>query len=70
MIPSSLSRLSSAVHREVIEDYPTDQPVASSPIYGDSQSGDPIVWAWSPENRWAVLITKSDSPPVLVQEMP
>ena len=44
---------------EIIEDYPTDTPYPSCLIYGRNNDGVPIhsVWAYNPDNRWAVLIT-------------
>ena len=44
---------------EIIEDYPNDKPYPSCLIYGKMSSGDPIhsVWAYSAENRIAILIT-------------
>jgi hypothetical protein len=44
---------------EVIEDYPSDKPYPSCLIMGTNFSGEPIhsVWAYNPENLWAVLIT-------------
>ena len=49
----------SALHGEIIEDYPTDKPYPSCLIYGQTFSGDPIhsVWAYNEVNGWAVLIT-------------
>ncbi|WP_089723974.1 DUF4258 domain-containing protein [Candidatus Thiosymbion oneisti] len=49
----------SVVQGEVIEDYPKDKPYPSCLILGRNFSGDAIhsVWAYNPENRWAVLIT-------------
>ncbi len=50
---------SSVIQGEVIEDYPNDKPYPSCLIMGKNFSGDPIhsVWAYNPENLWAVLIT-------------
>ena len=50
---------SSVIQGEVIEDYPNDQPYPSCLIIGRNFSGEPIhnVWAYNPENQWAVLIT-------------
>jgi uncharacterized protein DUF4258 len=44
---------------EIIEDYPDDKPFPSCLIFGTTFRGNPIhsVWAYNPENRWAVLIT-------------
>jgi hypothetical protein len=49
----------SVIHGEVIEDYPNDKPYPSCLILGRNFSGIPIhsVWAYNPENLWAVLIT-------------
>ena len=49
----------SVIHGEVIEDYPNDKPYSSCLILGNNFSGEPIhsVWAYNPENFWAVLIT-------------
>lgn len=49
----------SVMHGEVIENYPTDRPYPSCLILGENLSGGPIhsVWAYNPENLWAVLIT-------------
>src|SRR5947207_14791619 len=49
----------SVLHGEIIEDYPTDTPYPSCLIFGETFSGDPIhsVWAYNPQNQWAVLIT-------------
>lgn len=49
----------SVMHGEVIEDYPNDKPYPSSLILGRNFSGEPIhsVWAYNPENLWAVLVT-------------
>ena len=50
---------SSVIQGEVIEDYPNDKPYPSCLILGRNFSGEPIhsVWAFNPENLWAVLIT-------------
>ena len=50
---------SSVVQGEVIEDYADDKPYPSCLIFGRNFSGEPIhsVWAYNPENQWAVLIT-------------
>ena len=50
---------SSVIQGEVIEDYPIDNPYPSCLILGRNFSGEPIhsVWAYNPENLWAVLIT-------------
>jgi hypothetical protein len=44
---------------EIIEEYPTDTPYPSCLVYGQTTRGEPIhsVWAYNPNNRWAVLIT-------------
>ncbi len=49
----------SVIHGEVIEDYPIDKPYPSCLIFGRNFSGEPIhsVWAYNPNNLWAVLIT-------------
>lgn len=49
----------SVLQGEIIEDYPTDTPYPSCLIYGQTVIGDPVhsVWAFNPDNRWAVLIT-------------
>jgi hypothetical protein len=49
----------SALHGEIIEDYPTDKPYPSCLIYGHTFNGDPVhsVWAYNDQNQWAVLIT-------------
>jgi len=49
----------SVLHGEIIEEYPDDSPFPSCLIFGVSFRGDPIhtVWAYNPENGWAVLIT-------------
>ena len=49
----------SAVHGEIIEDYPTSNPYPSCLIYGQTFGGDPIhaVWAYNEQTQWAVLIT-------------
>ncbi len=50
---------SSVIQGEIIEDYPLDKPYPSCLIMGKNFSDDPIhsVWAYNPENLWAVLIT-------------
>jgi hypothetical protein len=49
----------SVMHGEVIEDYSDDKPYPSCLIMGKTFSGEPIhsVWAYNPENGWAVIIT-------------
>lgn len=49
----------SVLHGEVIEAYAQDKPYPSCLIMGRNFVGEPIhsVWAYNPENRWAVLIT-------------
>lgn len=49
----------SVMHGEIIENYPDDRPYPSCLVMGKNFSGDAIhsVWAYNPENRWAVLIT-------------
>jgi hypothetical protein len=51
--------LYSAIHGEIIEDYPTDRPYPSCLVFGMNGDGEPIhtVWAYNEQNRWAVLIT-------------
>ncbi|MCX6029248.1 MAG: DUF4258 domain-containing protein [Chloroflexi bacterium] len=49
----------SVMRGEIIEAYPTDKPYPSCLILGQTFGGDPVhsVWAYNPQNRWAVLIT-------------
>jgi len=49
----------SVLKGEIIENYPTDTPYPSCLIYGQTVTDDPVhsVWAFNPDNRWAVLIT-------------
>ena len=49
----------SAIHGEIIEDYPADRPYPSCLIHGETFGGDPvhIVWAFNEDTGWAVLIT-------------
>jgi hypothetical protein len=49
----------SALHGEIIEDYPTDKPYPSCLIFGRTFGGDPVhsVWAYNSETGWVVLIT-------------
>ncbi|MCO5761413.1 MAG: DUF4258 domain-containing protein [Chromatiaceae bacterium] len=49
----------SVMQGEVIEDYATDKPFPSCLIMGKNFSGQTIhsVWAYNPNNQWAVLIT-------------
>ena len=49
----------SALHGEIIEDYPTDKPYPSCLVLGRTFGGDPVhsVWAFNEETGWAVLIT-------------
>lgn len=44
---------------EIIADYPSDKPYPSCLIYGNNPEGAPIhsVWAYNPDNQWAVVIT-------------
>jgi len=44
---------------EIIEEYPADKPYPSCLVYGQTMRVEPIhsVWAYNPDNRWAVLIT-------------
>ena len=50
---------SSVIQGEIIENYPNDKPYPSCLILGKNFSDKPIhsVWAYNPENLWAVLIT-------------
>ena len=50
---------SSIPEGEIIEDYPDGRPFPSCLVFGTTSRGNPIhsVWAYNPENRWAVLIT-------------
>ncbi len=50
---------SSIIQGEIIENYSNDKPYPSCLILGKSFSGEPIhsVWAYNPDNQWAVLIT-------------
>lgn len=47
-----------ALHGEIIENYPEDKPYPSCLIFGEISSGDPIhsVWAYNEESKWTVLI--------------
>jgi hypothetical protein len=49
----------SALHGEIIEDYPTDRPFPSCLVLGKTSGGAPVhsVWAYNAEVQWAVLIT-------------
>ena len=49
----------SVIQGEVIENYSNDKPYPGCLIMGKNFSGEPIhsVWAYNPENLWAVLIT-------------
>jgi len=49
----------SALHGEIIEDYPTDKPYPSCLVFGRTFGGDPVhsVWAFNKETGWVVLIT-------------
>jgi hypothetical protein len=49
----------SVFHGEIIENYPDDKPYPSCLVMGKSFAGEPIhsVWAYNPDNQWAVLIT-------------
>jgi hypothetical protein len=49
----------SVIHGEIIEDYPTGTPYPSCLVLGYTFGGDPVhsVWAYNPQNLWAVLIT-------------
>lgn len=50
---------SSIIQGEIIEYYPDDKPYPICLIFGRNFVGEPIhsVWAYNPENEWAVLIT-------------
>lgn len=49
----------SALHGEIIEEYPTASPYSSCLVYGNTFGGDPVhsVWAYNEGNGAAVLIT-------------
>jgi len=49
----------SVLHGEVIEAYHNDKPYPSCLILGRNFTGAPIhsVWAYNPDNQWAVLVT-------------
>ena len=49
----------SVLQGQIIEEYPTDRPYPSCLVYGRTVVGDPVhsVWAFNPDNRWAVLVT-------------
>ncbi|MGB2824449.1 MAG: DUF4258 domain-containing protein [Phycisphaerae bacterium] len=49
----------SALHGEIIEDYPSDRPYPSCLVYGRTSGGDPVhsVWGYNDATKWAVLIT-------------
>lgn len=49
----------SAMHGEIIEEYPSDKPYPSCLILGATSSGVALhsVWAYNMDNRWAVLVT-------------
>lgn len=49
----------SALHGEVIEEYPDDSPYPSCLVYGNTFSGEPVhsVWGYDEETGWAALIT-------------
>lgn len=49
----------SVMSGEIIEDYPNDKPYPSCLVLGQTFGGDPVhsVWAYNPQNHWAVLIT-------------
>ena len=56
-----------ALHGEIIENYPKDKPYPSCLVFGETSLGDPIhsVWAYNEENKWAVLITVYRPDPIL-----
>jgi hypothetical protein len=49
----------SALHGEIIEDYPDDTPYPSCLVSGQTFGEDPVhsVWAYNDDSGWAVLIT-------------
>lgn len=49
----------SALHGEIIEDYPEARPYPACLILGQTARGDPVhsVWAYNENSRWAALIT-------------
>lgn len=49
----------SILQGDIIENYPNDKPYPSCLIFGQNRNKEPIhsVWAFNPENEWAVLIT-------------
>jgi hypothetical protein len=51
--------ITSVIHGEIIEHYPTDKPYPSCLIFGENYRREPVhsVWAYNKENLWAVLIT-------------
>ena len=51
--------ITSVIHGEIIEHYPTDKPYPSCSIFGENYRREPVhsVWAYNKENLWAVLIT-------------
>lgn len=56
----------SVMHGEIIEEYPNDKPYPSCLVMGMNFASEPIhsVWAYNPENRWAVIITVYRPDPV------
>lgn len=51
--------LNSVLNGEIIEDYPTDFPLPSCLIMGNSMSNEPIhsVWGYNMNSKSAILIT-------------
>ena len=49
----------SAIHGEIIEDYPAYKPLPSCLALGNTSGGVPVhsVWAYNAEIAWAALIT-------------
>ena len=51
--------LMSVLNGEIIEDYPSDQPLPSCLVLGQTSKNDPVhsVWAYNEETGRAVLVT-------------
>jgi hypothetical protein len=51
--------ITSVLHGEIIEQYPTDKPYPSCLIFGENLRNEPVhrVWAFNKVNSWAVAIT-------------
>ena len=51
--------LVSVFQGEIIEEYPTDYPLPSCLVFGETFAGEPVhsVWAYNERTDWAVLIT-------------